>query len=110
MSQNNMMPKPAITTTATTAGTPYGQFIQQSQQNGPTNWNIAADKSSFSFPPRVEECQSEMIFNNGRTTGSLKFTAPPPNIIRRFIWKWALGVTWRDLRPERDLETLRGLK
>lgn len=53
------------------------------------------------------ELQSEMKFGEDSFA---KFTAPPPNWLRRLIWKWALGVTWKDLRPENDLETLRRLK
>jgi len=46
----------------------------------------------------------------GQPDSFIQFAAPPPNFFRRLIWKWALGVTWKDLRPEHDLETLKGLK
>lgn len=32
-----------------------------------------------------------------------------PNFFQRLLWR-ALGVTWKDLRPERDMEALRRLK
>ena len=32
-----------------------------------------------------------------------------PNWIQRILWR-ALGVTWKDLRPERDMDELRKLK
>lgn len=32
-----------------------------------------------------------------------------PNFFQRLLWR-ALGVTWRDLRPERDMEALRRLE
>ena len=79
------------------------------QQCDPTNWNTPAQPDP-NWPLRVEECQSEMTFGGGRSTAGMFFTSPPPNFIRRLIWKWALGVTWKDLRPEHDLETLKKLK
>lgn len=53
--------------------------------------------------------QSEMRLGDDEMS-FVRFSAPPPNWLRRLIWKWALGVTWKDLRPERDMETLRTLK
>ena len=40
----------------------------------------------------------------------LELTSPPPNALRRLIWRVALGVVWKDLRPERALEELAKLK
>lgn len=71
--------------------------IQMSERSDPTDWSA---KST------IVEYQSEMNFGGVR----MQVYDPPPNLIRRLIWKWALGVTWRDLRPERDMETLKGLK
>lgn len=68
-----------------------------------------ASTTSYSLVPPVEECQSELVIGGGLGTVKLFFTSPPPNAMRRFIWKWALGVTWRDLRPERNLEALKKL-
>ena len=53
------------------------------------------------------EWQSEMKFGED---SFVKFTAPPPNWLRRLIWRVALGVVWKDLRPERALEELAKLK
>ena len=68
---------------------------------------LNAALSSVKAMSSVNGLQSEMKFGED---SFIKFTAPPPNWLRRLIWKWALGVTWKDLRPENDLETLRRLK
>lgn len=71
--------------------------------NDPETWNNALQL-------REEDCQSEMHFGSGRSLYVMRFEAPPPNWLRRLIWKWALGVTWKDLRPERQMDELRTLK
>lgn len=57
---------------------------------------------------QIEPTRSEMRFGD-RPEDSMRFTAPPPNIIRRLLWR-ALGVTWKDLRPENQMGELRRLK
>ena len=102
-----MLPLPpqpqTITTTTTDSSAPpwvtsSGDIVISSIINDPANWN-----------PEKQEIQlcSRASFGN---FGWLSTPAPPPNFIRRLIWKWALGVTWRDLRPERQIDDLRRLK
>ena len=66
--------------------------------NDLTNWNTEKQEIPF---------RSRASFGK---FGWLSTPEPPPNWMRRLIWRWALGVTWKDLRPENDLETLRRLK
>ena len=46
----------------------------------------------------------------GYPGAQMEFYAPPPNALRRLIWRVALGVVWKDLRPERALDELAKLK
>jgi hypothetical protein len=75
-----------------------GATVQMSNRTDPDSW-VGIIGNTYAR-------QSEMSIGDWR----IQTSNPPPNFIRRLIWKWALGVTWRDLRPERDMETLKGLK
>lgn len=68
---------------------------------------LNAALSSVGAALTKSELQSEMNFGED---SFIKFTAPPPNWLRRLIWRVALGVVWKDLRPERALEELAKLK
>ncbi len=53
--------------------------------------------------------QSELRMG-GQPDSVFRFAAPPPNALRRFVWKWLLGATWVDLRPENNLKELGKLR
>ena len=55
------------------------------------------------------DCQSEMRLL-GEANSFIRFMAPPPNALRRFIWRALLGVQWVDLRPENELRELGKLR
>lgn len=55
------------------------------------------------------DLQSEMRLGDDEMNYA-RFAAPPPNWLRQLLWKWALGVTWKDLRPERAMDELQKLK
>ena len=83
-----------------------GTNIEMSVADDATNWNATAKWAAAEKTPVM---QSEMRFG-GRPDSMIQFEAPVPNALRRFIWKWALGVEWKDLRPERALDELGKLK
>ena len=80
-----------------------GDVLMSSTVSDSTNWNVA---SQWKMLPVM---QSEMQLGD-QPDSFVRFAAPPPNFVRRLIWKWALGVTWKDLRPEKKLDELGKLK
>ncbi|MDZ4342138.1 MAG: hypothetical protein U1E51_06825 [Candidatus Binatia bacterium] len=93
---------PTITVASTSAGSGNlwvssgTDSIDWSVVSDPTNWNAS----------QVHAILSQM------SIGGCTFSnpQPPPNAWHRFWQRAILGVTWKDLRPERDIETLKGLK
>ena len=90
-----------LTTTGTSASS-----ITWSQQSDPTNWNVADDQDLVAGSTLTAEKLNRAFLKapkqfDGRVTA--------PNFLQRLLWR-ALGVTWKDLRPEHDLETLKKLK
>lgn len=94
-----------VTTTTSRSGTLWMSSgtgaVEWSRTNDPENWNLVdgelltADNLNRAFMPTPD-------FFTARIAR--------PNALRRLIWKWALGVTWSDLRPERAMRELKGLK
>mgnify|MGYP001603946567 CR=1 FL=1 len=90
-----------ITTSSstTTWPPPSGGTIVSSQLNDPAIWNIVRTPLPAT---------SELNFGQGAVV--IRGTSPLPNSWHRFWQRVVLGVTWKDLRPENDLEALRRLK
>ena len=89
-----------------------GISISASDLNDPLNWNASQWATSAPFKDGATLTAADLN-RKTLTVQCSEWSATikdQPGLIRRLIWKWALGVTWKDLRPERDLETLRGLK
>ena len=82
--------------------------IEWSQKSDPTNWN--ASNSVFSSGSTLTASDLNLAFDSAVRLPNFEARVTAPNFLQRLIWKWALGVTWKDLRPEQDLETLKKLK
>ena len=86
-----------ITTTSSSAGTVWvdaSDIVTSRTLNDPTNWNASSGWNGT------------FVANEG---GDWHCRIAPPNFLQRIIWR-ALGVTWKDLRPERKLDELGKLK
>ena len=80
--------------------------IEWSQVSDPTNWNVADDQDLVAGSTLTAEKLNRAFLKAPREFDG---RIAQPNFLQRLLWR-ALGVTWKDLRPEHDLETLKKLK
>jgi len=83
-------------------------FIQSGA--GATLVSSANDQSARSISGSAAFTQAQPLAEMSVSGVHFWQSIPPPNAWIRFWQKRILGITWRDLRPENDLETLKGLK
>lgn len=81
--------------------------ITSNTMNDPSNWNVATGPLTSGQSLTAENLnQNTLTVSCGNWSATVR---NQPNWLQRILWR-ALGVTWRDLRPERSMDELRRLK